>query len=181
MTERLYNTCTSPESIIATGSAAIFTISCDIKLIHKEPVYEGNITTSVKLSCVDLLCFSVLFLLCLSTRLFICALLWPAGKGLTSWLTFVVSYCGFVTFPLVSWVRCGTWLYRFLIFAPFLTFNQGLASPLISSAHCVKDFKNAKKMKIIIFESRTFLVFFNKLNRLEMTLCLYLYLKPVFL
>ena len=32
-------------------------------------------------------------------------------------------YCEFVTFPLVSWVRCGTWLYRFLIFAPFLTFT----------------------------------------------------------
>ena len=35
--------------------------------------------------------------------------LWsPAGKGLTSWLSFVVSYCEFVTFPLVSWVGCGT-------------------------------------------------------------------------
>ena len=31
-------------------------------------------------------------------------------------------YCEFVTFPLVSWVRCGTWLYRVLIFAPLLTF-----------------------------------------------------------
>ena len=31
-------------------------------------------------------------------------------------------YCEFVTFPLVSWVRCGTLLYRFLIFAPLLTF-----------------------------------------------------------
>ena len=30
-------------------------------------------------------------------------------------------YCEFVTFPLVSWVRCGTCLYRFLIFAPLLT------------------------------------------------------------
>ena len=29
-------------------------------------------------------------------------------------------FCEFVTFPLVSWVRCGTWLYRFLIFAPYL-------------------------------------------------------------
>ena len=29
-------------------------------------------------------------------------------------------YCEFVTIPLVSWVRCGTWLYRFLIFAPYL-------------------------------------------------------------
>ena len=30
-------------------------------------------------------------------------------------------YCEFVTFPLISWVGCGTWLYRFLIFAPLLT------------------------------------------------------------
>ena len=35
---------------------------------------------------------------------------------------FVVSNCECVTFPLVSWVRCGTWLYRFLIFAPLLFF-----------------------------------------------------------
>ena len=28
--------------------------------------------------------------------------------GLTSWLSFVVSNCEFVTFPLVSWVRFGT-------------------------------------------------------------------------
>ena len=33
-------------------------------------------------------------------------------------------YCEFVTFPLVSWVRCGTWLYRFLIFAPLLTITN---------------------------------------------------------
>ena len=52
--------------------------------------------------------FSVLCLLCLCARLFICALWSPAGKGLTSWLSFMVSNCEFVTFPLVSWVRCGT-------------------------------------------------------------------------
>ena len=74
-------------------------------------------------SFVDLLwIFSVLCLLCLCTCLFICVLWSPAGKGQTSWLSFVVSYCENVTFPLVSWVRCGTWLYRFLIFAPSLTF-----------------------------------------------------------
>ena len=68
-------------------------------------------------SFVDLLNFcSVLCLLCLCAHLFICALWSPAGKGLTSWLSFVVSNCEFVTFPLVSCVRCGTWLYRFLIF-----------------------------------------------------------------
>ena len=55
---------------------------------------------------MDLLCFcSVLCLLCLCARLFIWS---PAGKGLTSWLSFVVSDCEFVTFPLVSWVGCGT-------------------------------------------------------------------------
>ena len=43
-------------------------------------------------SFVDLLCFcSVLCLLCLCARLFICALWSPAGKGLTSWLSVVVS------------------------------------------------------------------------------------------
>ena len=42
--------------------------------------------------------FSVLCLLCLCARLFACALWSPAGKGLTSLLSFVVSYCEFVTF-----------------------------------------------------------------------------------
>ena len=52
--------------------------------------------------------FSVFCLQCLCTRLFICALWSPSGKGLTSRLSFVVSYCEFVTFPLVSLVRWGT-------------------------------------------------------------------------
>ena len=49
---------------------------------------------------MDHLCFSALSLLCLCARLFICALWSYAGKGLTSWLSFVVSNCEFVTFPL---------------------------------------------------------------------------------
>ena len=40
-------------------------------------------------------------------RLFINALWSPAAKGLTSWLSFVMSNCEVVTFPLVSWARCG--------------------------------------------------------------------------
>ena len=59
---------------------------------------------------------SVLCLLCFRARLFIDALWSPAGNGLTSWLMFVLSNCEFVTFPLGSWVRCGT----FLIFVHFL-------------------------------------------------------------
>ena len=48
--------------------------------------------------------------------------LWSTtGKGLTSWLLFVM-FIVFVVFSfVVSWVRCGTLLYRFLIFAVFLT------------------------------------------------------------
>ena len=33
------------------------------------------------------------------SRLFISALWSPAGKGLTSWLSFVIFNCVFVTFP----------------------------------------------------------------------------------
>ena len=54
---------------------------------------------------MDFLSFcSVLCLLCLCVLLFTCALWSPAGKGLTSCLSFAVSNCEFVTFPLVSWV-----------------------------------------------------------------------------
>ena len=50
------------------------------------------ITVQGGTSFVDLFCFcSVLCLLCLCARLFKCALWSPAGKGLTSWLSFVVS------------------------------------------------------------------------------------------
>ena len=46
-------------------------------------------------------------LLCFRARLFINALWSPSGNELTSWLSFVMSNCEVVTFPLVSWVRCG--------------------------------------------------------------------------
>ena len=41
-------------------------------------------------------------LLCFHERLFVDALCSPAGKGLTSWLSFVMSNCDVFTFPLVS-------------------------------------------------------------------------------
>ena len=49
----------------------------------------------------------VLFLLCFRVHLFIDPFWSPVGKGLTSWLSFVMSNCEAVTFTLVSWVRCG--------------------------------------------------------------------------
>ena len=58
---------------------------------------------------MDLLCFLFcrVFALPLCASVYICLVV-TAGKGLTSWLSFVVSNCEFVTFPLLSWVRCGT-------------------------------------------------------------------------
>ena len=51
-----------------------------------------------------------MFFFCLAFVMPLCAsvYMYPTGKGLTSLLSFVVSYCEFVTFPLVSWVRYGT-------------------------------------------------------------------------
>ena len=46
---------------------------------------------------MDLLCFSVMCLLCLCARLFIYALWSATGKGLTSWLSFVVYNCEFIS------------------------------------------------------------------------------------
>ena len=47
-------------------------------------------------------CYFCLVLLCFHARLFVVALWSPAGKGLTSWLSFVMSKCDAVTFLLVS-------------------------------------------------------------------------------
>ena len=56
---------------------------------------------------MDLLCFFFCLVSAMYVRVYVlCGHL--LGKGLTSWLSFVVSNCEFVTFPLVSWVRCGT-------------------------------------------------------------------------
>ena len=49
---------------------------------------------------MDHLCYFCLVLLCFLTCLFIDALWSPAGKGLTSWLLFVVSNCVVATFPI---------------------------------------------------------------------------------
>ena len=55
-----------------------------------------------------------MFLFCLvfamfCARLFVCASWSPAGGGGADLLALVCGvFCEFVTFPLVSWVRCGT-------------------------------------------------------------------------
>ena len=49
---------------------------------------------------MDHLCYICPVLLCFHARLFVDALWSPAGKGLTSWLVFVMSNCDVVTFSL---------------------------------------------------------------------------------
>ena len=56
---------------------------------------------------MDHLCYFCLVLLCIRARLFVDAFWSPAWKGLTSWLSFVMSNFDVVTFLLVSYVRCG--------------------------------------------------------------------------
>ena len=72
---------------------------------------------------MDLLCFSVLCVLCICMCLFICALWSPAGKGLTSWLPFVVSSCEFVTLGQVWYLIVSIPDLCTLIFAPLLTYK----------------------------------------------------------
>ena len=52
--------------------------------------------------------FCLVFAIDVFVRVCLYVLCGQAGKGLTSRLSFVVSDCEFVTFPLVSWVRCGS-------------------------------------------------------------------------
>ena len=57
---------------------------------------------------MDYLCyFCPVFFVMLSCASVYWCIVVSAGKGLTSWLSFVMSYCEVVTFPSVSWVRCG--------------------------------------------------------------------------
>ena len=92
----------------------------------------------------------VISVLCLlyfrAARLFIDALWSPAGKGLTSWLSFVMSYCELVIFLLVSWARCGTLLYRSPIFAFFHVFylngnNTVYFSVKLGVGLCISSYK----------------------------------------
>ena len=59
------------------------------------------------ISFVDHLCYLCLVFVMLS-RLFIAALWSPEGKGLTSWVLFVMFIVILLLSHLVSWDRCGT-------------------------------------------------------------------------
>ena len=66
--------------------------------------------------------------------LFIAALWSPAGQGLASWLSCMWCFHVLLSlFYVVSWVRYGTWLYRFLIFAFLLSYMSGRAIAHLSA------------------------------------------------
>ena len=67
--------------------------------------------------CIFYVCLAIL------PCLFLAPLWSPVGKGLTSWPSCIWCFLVFLSLSqMVSRVRCGTWLYRFLIFTFFLTF-----------------------------------------------------------
>ena len=73
----------------------------------------------------------LLFYLCLVffmlSRLFIAALRSPAGKGLTSWLLFVMLNCVFVTFSCGILDQVWYLIVWFLIVAAFLTYTNAVS------------------------------------------------------
>ena len=86
------------------------TIACGISICtmdHPKLIISIKMDESMMIQKALYEVIYILYVLCFRVRLFIDALCSSAGKGLTSWLSFVMSYCKVVTFPLVSWVRCG--------------------------------------------------------------------------
>ena len=73
----------------------------------------------------------LLFMFVVFSCLYIVALWSPAGKGQTSCVWCVILYL--LLSHVVTWVMCGAWLYRFLIFAFFLTFNLHLTQLSLAS------------------------------------------------
>ena len=74
-------------------------------------------------SFVDHLCYLCLVFVKRS-RLFMAALWSPEGKGLTSWLLFMLFLVILLLSHSVSWNMCGTWVYRFLSLAVFFLFSK---------------------------------------------------------
>ena len=67
-------------------------------------------------------CLCFMFVFVILSCLFLAALWSPAEKGLTSWISYVWCFLKVSSlYHMVSWVTCGTWLFRFLIFAILFT------------------------------------------------------------
>ena len=86
------------------------------------------------------------------SRMFIAAL-WSSGKMLTSWFLLMMFIVFVLLSHVVSWVRCGTWLYRFLIFDIFLSYmtvmKQRKSIQLIELETVGQTFKNPLKFGLL--------------------------------
>ena len=76
---------------------------------YPKHMLNGRVRKYLQL-CAQTFCLSI------PVNLFCCLV-----RDWKRYLLWVVSTMSLSLSPLVSWVRCGTWLYRFLIFAPKLT------------------------------------------------------------
>ena len=105
-----------PAGMILVRGDNIFTLG---------PVYFHTYVNTHDLAVLRLWIIFVICVLCLSailSCLFLAPLWSPAGKCLTSWLSCLWCFLVFLTLShVVCIVRCGIALYRFLIFAFFLT------------------------------------------------------------
>ena len=112
-------------------------------------------------SFVDLLCFcSVLCLLCLCARLFKCALWSPAGKGLTSWLSFVVSAVslslshwypgsGVVLDCIVSW-SLNPYLHCIVMHCDIKPFRVTIIDMGFSNSYCIVMHCNVRPLRVTV-------------------------------
>ena len=67
--------------------------------------------------------FCLVFAMPLYASVYMCLVVTCWGRP-NSWISFLVSKCEFVTFPLISWVRCGTAWNFFVIFQVFHDFQS---------------------------------------------------------
>ena len=77
-----------------------------------------------------MLLFCLVFAMSMCTSVYMCFVVTFRERA-DLCISFVESNCEFVTFPLISWIRCGTCLYRFLIFVPLLTFIRNVRGAFV--------------------------------------------------
>ena len=87
---------------------------------------------------MDLFCYLCFVFVILSCRLFIAVLWSPAWRDHLLALLYAMFYCVFITFQWGARAKCCSLLYRFLIFASFLTLRNE-SKIILSFKWCPKD------------------------------------------
>ena len=128
--QMLYTVNFSSNSAVALELKQLFFIMTSSKNIFNWPFQGGA-------SFVDHFCF-LCFVFVMLSCLFIATLWSPAGKGLVTWLSCMLCFIVFLSLShVVSWVRCATKSYRFLIFASLLLL---LLTRCLCRTYCINVF-----------------------------------------